>query len=298
MAKKLTISPDNLHEIPFAIRYLLARHDIDEAVKVYRSLKRTYPDTEYLEQARTLIGESLRGRLAEFLDDISADLGLRTPYLIGFEKKLDIRSDIPHFSALARKILEEGRALLHLDRLYTIYQSLLNIDDVAGDILEVGVYQGGTLKFIAQVCAGLEARRAIFGLDTFRGHAGITQEDGPSHFEGMFKDHGLEEISDYLKDEQDVTLVAGDVRETLDGVLARIDRIAFVHLDLDLYEPTAFSLPRLAGKVVPGGIILLDDYGFITCPGAKKATDEFLKAGGFTHFHLLTGQCILIKRES
>ncbi len=298
MTKILKISQENLHEGLSAIRAFLGKNELERAVALFRVLSRAYSNSKYVLEARTLIAESMRWRFGEFLDDNATDLKLTRTYLTGFEKKLDISKDIPGFSELAGKALQEGRTSLYLDRLYTIYQSLLNVSGLAGDILELGVYSGGSLKFIAWICESQVTRRAIFGLDTFTGHAGVTQEDGLVHLEGMLKGPGLQDVSDYIKDHRDITLVAGDVRETLDGVLAGAERLAFVHLDLDLYEPSAFSLPRLAAKLVPGGIILVDDYGFTTCPGAKKATDEFLERGGFTHFHLLTGQCILTKRDA
>ena len=50
------------------------------------------------------------------------------------------------------------------------------------------------------------------------------------------------------------------------------DRYRFVHLDVDLYEPTRDSLNYFYPRLVPGGMIVSDDYGW---PGARKAIDEF-----------------------
>ncbi len=52
-------------------------------------------------------------------------------------------------------------------------------------------------------------------------------------------------------------------------------KFCFVHLDVDLYQPTLDSLTFFYEKMIQGGIILCDDYGFTTCPGAKKAMDSF-----------------------
>jgi hypothetical protein len=51
---------------------------------------------------------------------------------------------------------------------------------------------------------------------------------------------------------------------------------AFVHIDVDLYQPTLDSLKFFYSRMNPGGIILCDDYGFTTCPGATKAVNELL----------------------
>lgn len=50
------------------------------------------------------------------------------------------------------------------------------------------------------------------------------------------------------------------------------DRYRFVHLDVDLYEPTRDSLDYFYPRLVAGGMIVSDDYGW---PGARKAIDEF-----------------------
>ena len=52
-------------------------------------------------------------------------------------------------------------------------------------------------------------------------------------------------------------------------------KISFLHLDLDVYEPTKFVLNTLYNKVSKNGVILIDDYGQVK--GATKATNEFLK---------------------
>lgn len=52
-------------------------------------------------------------------------------------------------------------------------------------------------------------------------------------------------------------------------------KISFLHLDLDVYEPTKFVLNTLFKKISKNGLVLIDDYGKIK--GATNATDEFLK---------------------
>ena len=54
-------------------------------------------------------------------------------------------------------------------------------------------------------------------------------------------------------------------------------RYRFVHVDVDLYQPTNDSLRYFFPKLNPGGIILTDDYNW---PGAKKAFDEFSRQNG------------------
>nr|MDO8116486.1 hypothetical protein [Candidatus Sigynarchaeota archaeon] len=75
---------------------------------------------------------------------------LRAPgyYWKGHEKKIRIDRDVPLFSALAKEIIDEKRTLLGHDRLYTIWQCIVNAP-AGSNALEIGVYRGGSAKFIA-----------------------------------------------------------------------------------------------------------------------------------------------------
>ena len=53
---------------------------------------------------------------------------------------------------------------------------------------------------------------------------------------------------------------------------------SFVHVDVDLYQPTLDSISFFYEKLSVGGIFVCDDYGFLTCPGATLAMNEFLQA--------------------
>lgn len=54
-------------------------------------------------------------------------------------------------------------------------------------------------------------------------------------------------------------------------------RFQFVHIDVDLYQPTYESLQFFYPRLVSGGIIVCDDYNFADFPGAKLAWDEYFK---------------------
>lgn len=73
-------------------------------------------------------------------------------------------------------------------------------------------------------------------------------------------------------------------------------QFAFVHIDVDLYEPIRDSLAFFFPRLADGGAIVLDDYGLAQFPGAKKAADEYLadkKVQFF--FESPTGGAFLIK---
>ncbi|KAJ8134476.1 hypothetical protein OY671_012311, partial [Metschnikowia pulcherrima] len=67
----------------------------------------------------------------------------------------------------------------------------------------------------------------------------------------------------------------GWIPERFDDVKEK--HFAFVHIDVDSYQPTSDSMNFFYQRMNPGGIIVCDDYGFTTCPGATRAVNETLR---------------------
>ena len=76
------------------------------------------------------------------------------------------------------------------------------------------------------------------------------------------------------------------------------ERFRFVHIDVDLFEPTRDSIEFFFPRLVTGGVILLDDHGLTTCPGARKAALDYFAPTGEMVVDLPTGQGLVIKRQS
>jgi len=72
-------------------------------------------------------------------------------------------------------------------------------------------------------------------------------------------------------------------------------RWSFVHVDVDLYEPTRACLEFFLPRLVPGGVLVCDDYGAPTFPGAARAWDEVCEGEGIPFVELPTGQAVILK---
>ena len=88
-----------------------------------------------------------------------------------------------------------------------------------------------------------------------------------------------------------VSLHKGLFQETLPN--AAIERIAFVHIDCDWYDPVAYCLEGVADRVSPRGAILLDDYH--DYGGCRTATDEFLRQR--PDFSFEDGENVVLRRR-
>ena len=73
------------------------------------------------------------------------------------------------------------------------------------------------------------------------------------------------------------------------------EKFRLVHIDVDLYEPTRDSLEFFYPRISTGGVMVFDDYGVTSCPGAYKAVNEFMNDKPEYVLHLPTAQGIIIK---
>jgi O-methyltransferase len=217
-------------------------------------------------------------------------------------KSVDIRA-LPEFGTLANDVIGHKRTLLYYDRLYTIYQMVTYVyhlpEAAISDMAEVGVYKGGSSYFIASLLRKLGSDAiTLHCFDTFDGHdSDDIKEDDIHQRAGVFNDTSIESVREYLAEFDKLEVIKGRIQNTSHFVES--ERFSFVHLDMDLYEPTVFALDFFNNRLLPGGVILVDDYGFITCPGVKRAVDEFgAHNSDYFGVHLLTGQYILTKRSS
>jgi len=83
------------------------------------------------------------------------------------------------------------------------------------------------------------------------------------------------------------------IPQTFAGLEA--ERIAFLHVDLDIYPAIMDTMKFVWSRVSQGGFVVFDDYGFPTCPGAREAVDEFFQHELYVPLCLPTGQAVVFK---
>jgi O-methyltransferase len=186
----------------------------------------------------------------------------------------------------------EGKNNYHsLDRKYTLDQLLKLVVGLEGDTAECGAYKGASSYLMCRRITGLNKKHHVF--DSFEGLSKPGPADGFYWEKGNLA-AGETLIHENLKDFDFVVYHRGWIPERFGEVFAR--RFCFVHIDVDLFQPTLDSLNFYYPRVVNGGIILCDDYGFITCPGARKAVDTFFEDKPEEVVSLTTGQGLVIRK--
>jgi hypothetical protein len=168
---------------------------------------------------------------------------------------------------------------------FELYKSIVNLPGV---VLECGVFKGTSLIRFLTYRHILEAThsRSVFGFDMFGKfprHDDADQNDIKfiEGFEGSAGDglaiNNLSKILDKKGISENLELIGGDITQTLPSFLEENPqlKIALLHIDVDVYDPTRVILEQCWDRIVSGGIIVLDDYA--TVAGETKAVDEFLK---------------------
>ena len=172
----------------------------------------------------------------------------------------------------------------------------------AGAFVECGTWRGGALAFFARSYlrqGGAPQRCHIYGFDSFAGMPRMTAADGkgtsrwlygremdelePEFLNGALVGSevnraSLKECERLVRESgypaERLTIVPGWFQDTLPVWRERIGPIAVLRIDGDFYESTRVCFEALYDNVIPGGAVVIDDYG--TFEGCRRATDEFL----------------------
>ncbi len=186
------------------------------------------------------------------------------------------------------------------DRKYILFSMACATSHLPGDTAECGVFDGGSsfLMCVANADKSGDFRHHVF--DSFEGLSAPDVVDYPDDVTA-YKWHKhdlsvpLSQVQANLNRFSFVEYYKGWIPDRFEEVAGR--SFSFVHIDVDLYQPTYDSIAFFYERLVPGGILLCDDYGSTICPGAKKAFDEFIAdKPEKSVIHLTTGQGFIIKQ--
>jgi O-methyltransferase len=184
------------------------------------------------------------------------------------------------------------------ERIYAVAQATRYVVNakIEGAFVECGVWRGGSTMAAAKTLVDIGAAdRDIYLFDTFEGMTKPTEADldvqglkAADEFErtktgedsSTWVEVPLEEVKANVGktgyDQSLVHYVKGKVEETLPDNAP--DKIAFLRLDTDWYESTKHEMETLWPRLVPGGVLIVDDYGH--WKGSRQAVDEYIAENG------------------
>lgn len=180
------------------------------------------------------------------------------------------------------------------ERLFALYQATVFLTEanIPGAFVECGVWRGGSMMVAARTLLLKNCtERELYLFDTFEGLPrpdevqdidiwGNRAIDGwlPNRVNDRsshWAEADLNEVRDNLLStgypESKIHFIKGLVEETIPAQAP--DSIALLRLDTDWYESTRHELEHLYDRILPGGVLIIDDYGHFQ--GARKAVDDF-----------------------
>lgn len=173
---------------------------------------------------------------------------------------------------------------VRIGKLISQYELYRSITHLPGQIVECGVFKGASFIRLAAFREILEgqASRKLVGFDAFGKFPrpdGTVDQEFVQKFESFagegISEEELESVLEY-KQAGNYELVAGNILETLPAYCQEHPelKIALLHIDVDVHDATVCILENLFERIVPGGVLMLDDYG--TIDGETRAVDAFL----------------------
>lgn len=180
--------------------------------------------------------------------------------------------------------------MLGIGKLRMIYEFAVTVNacNTPGDVAEAGVWNGGCLYLMAATLRN----KVCHGFDTWEGLPPLSSEDFVDGKSIVYTGWGKAPIPTWIKTElgDRVKLYKGLFSDTLNDV--KDSKFCLVHIDCDLYlsvkECIEFFVPRMS----EGGFIIVDDYSFYHCPGAKKAVDEYFDNHGHNYKRAMAGHTV------
>ena len=240
-----------------------------------------------------------------YISDLKAII---TDYQLKLERNYDyqaamvqdqIRLGLSNLEPEFRALYEQCReyTMTSWERLYALYKSVQYLveNKIPGDIVECGVWRGGSMKLSAHVLLALGVTdRNLFLYDTFEG---MTEPDPEVDVDASGNKAAndwlevqrrgvkwsyapLEEVRDVIAGSgypmDKVVFVKGPVEDTIPATVP--DRISLLRLDTDWYSSTKHEIEHLYPRLSTHGVLLLDDYGHYQ--GARRAIDEYFDRAG------------------
>ena len=205
----------------------------------------------------------------------------------------------PEFRALVEHV--KKFTMTSIERMYALYKSVKYIDsaNINGDIVECGVWRGGSMMLVAHTLLTLgRSDRNLYLFDTYEGLPRPDESKdidiwGNRAIDGWLPRQTGEESSYWaeasLEDVKKNLAATAYPPERMHFVKGMVERtipenapksIAILRLDTDWYSSTKHEMEHLYPLLSPNGVLIIDDYGHFK--GARQAIDEYFKTKGLT----------------
>ena len=187
--------------------------------------------------------------------------------------------------------IAKTHTLVDMYRSYNLWAMVKETNNVEGDILEVGVWKGGTACILGTASEG---KGTVFLADTFKGVVKAGTQD-TFYKGGEHADSTEDEVKELLsrKSIKNYSILTGIFP---DDFLNMVDKkkFRFCHIDVDVYQSSKDIFYYIWPRMTVNGVVVFDDYGFLGCEGVTKMVDE-ISLPDAVKIYNLTGQAVIVK---
>lgn len=159
---------------------------------------------------------------------------------------------------------------------------------VEGDFVECACYKGISARIICDYVDLGKSEKHFYLYDLFEHSPEMAHHAMDEHSDNLY-----ETVKNRFSDLDRVHVTKGFLPDVLEAVAP--EKIALLHIDLNNAPAELGVLKYLFDRVSPGGIIILDDYGWLAYRAQKDAEDPFFAEHGYTVLELPTGQGLVLK---
>ncbi len=228
----------------------------------------------------------------------------------------DARIGDQDFVSLYRHCLKTTQTQVTPFNVFRRFESRLNLVryflstwSVPGARAECGVYRGASALLLCHAARGHAPSydgAGLFLIDSYEGASASGEHDlipvrdntARARMAAFFPHRGnpgwVDDVERVFAAFPAARIVRGWVPEVLSQLPER--NWAFVHLEVDLYDPTFGGLEYFYPRLSAGGVIITDDYGPVFTPGGRKAWRDYCVRHEIPYAVLPSGQAVLIKR--
>lgn len=191
-----------------------------------------------------------------------------------------------------------GGGDLHIEwRVYTALWAAEHAMQLPGDFVECGVNTGILSRAICEYLDFGASSKQFYLFDTFKGipehQASPAEREFARSKNARIYRECYDDVKRIFAPFPNVRLVRGTVPETLASV--RIDRVSYLSIDMNLVFPEIAALEHFWDRLVPGAVVVLDDYGFAGHGPQHDAVDAFAAHRGVPVYTSPTGQGLILR---
>lgn len=190
----------------------------------------------------------------------------------------------------------KGQSLVDVYRRYALVQLVRQTTaKIPGDILEVGVYQGGTGCLMAMAAQRVGSNAQVFLCDTYQGVVKAGEND-PGWRNGEFRNTSVEIVEELIARTRvsNAKVLRGVFPEDT-GSLLSDRRFSLCHIDVDVYQSAKDVYEWVWPRLSVGGAVVFDDYGFRGTPGVSRLVDSLAVLPNCVVLYNLAGHAVMIK---